>query len=96
MLSVVLGTIRGRVMGHHVEEPVLEKVERAVIGLAEPLAGLDHLVENRLDPCATGDGAQNIADRALLFAEVLELASEFCVVGGHAGHLGSLGARRGR
>jgi hypothetical protein len=90
MLSVPLSTVGVGVVRHHVEEPVLEKVQGAVVGPAEPFAGFDHLVENGLNPCAAGDGAEDTADRALLLAQVLELASEL-VVGGRAGHLRSLG-----
>ena len=73
------------------QEPVLEEVEGAVVGPAEPLTGFDHLVEHGLDPRASSDGSEDTADRPLLFAHVLELASELGVVGGHAGHLRSLG-----
>lgn len=76
------------------QEPVLEKVQGAVVGPAEPLTCFNHLVENGLDSRAAGDGAEDTAARALLFAHVLQLASELGVVRGQAGHLGSLGARR--
>ena len=78
--SVPLGSVGGGVVRHHLQEPVLEQVEGAVLGPAEPLAGLDHLVENGLDPRTAGDGAEDAADRALLFAHVLELTSELRVV----------------
>ena len=90
MLSVPLSTPGIGVVRHHVQEPVLEKVQRGVIGPAEPLAGFEHLVENGLDPRVVGDSAEDTADRALLLAHVLELASALGVVGGHAGHLPSL------
>ena len=93
MLSVPLNTLGMGVGRHHVQKPVLEKVQGAVVGPAEPLTGFNHLLENGLDSLATRYGAEDIADRALLFAHVLELASEFGVVRGHAGHLGSLGVR---
>ena len=70
MLSVVLSTLCLGVVRRHVQEALLEEVERAVIGLAEPFAGLDHLVEDRLDPCAAGNSAKDIADRVLLLPEV--------------------------
>ena len=84
------------VVRRHVQEALLEQVERAVLGPAEPLAGLDDLVQHRLDPRAAGDGAQDAADRALLLAQILDLASELCVVGGHAGHPRSLGPAAAR
>ena len=80
MLSVPLGTLGVGVGSHYVQEPVLEQVERPVIGPAEALTGFDHLVEHGLDPSAAGDGAEDSANRALLFAHVLELASELGVV----------------
>ena len=80
MVPVPLGSVGGGVVRHHLQEPVLEQVEGAVLGPAEPLAGFDHLVENGLDPRTAGDGAEDTADRALLFAHVLELASELRVV----------------
>jgi hypothetical protein len=49
MLSVRLSTLGIGVVRHHVQEPVFEKVQGAVIGPAEPLTGFDHLVENGLD-----------------------------------------------
>ena len=73
MVPVPLGSVGGGVVRHHLQEPVLEQVEGAVLGPAEPLAGFDHLVENGLDPRTAGDGAEDTADRALLFAHVLEL-----------------------
>ena len=76
MLSVPLSTLGVCVVCRHVKEPALEKVERAVIGPAEPLAGFDDLVQDRLDTCAAGDGAKDAADRALLLTEVLQLTSE--------------------
>jgi hypothetical protein len=51
-----------------VKESVLEEPERSVIGVAESSAGLDHLVENRLEPRSAGDGAKDPADRLLLRA----------------------------
>ena len=80
MLPVVLGTLRLGAVRRYMEEPVLEQVERAVIGPAESLAGHHPHVEDRLDPSAAGDGAQDPPDRALLFADVHELASELGIV----------------
>jgi hypothetical protein len=91
MLPVPFGGLGVRVVRNRVQEPVLEQVEGAIVGPAEPLTRLDHLVENRLDPRAPSDGAEDAADRAVPFAQVLELASELSVVGGHPGHLLSLG-----
>jgi hypothetical protein len=50
MLPVVLSALCFGVVRCDVKEPLLEEIERAVIGFAEPLASLDDLVENRLDP----------------------------------------------
>ena len=68
------------------EELFLQEIERPVIGVAEPLGGFDDLVEHRLQPSRTGDGAQDATDRALLLAEILELAGGVMVVAGRAGH----------
>ncbi len=48
MLGVVLDGFGEAVVRSRVEKPVLEEVERTLVGLRQPLAGLDHLVENRL------------------------------------------------
>ena len=69
-----------------VEERPLEEPERPVIGSAESRAGVDHLVENRLQAYGAGDRAKDAADRALLPAHVLELTSELRAIGGHASH----------
>jgi hypothetical protein len=50
VLSVVFRTLGLAMMCDRVQKTMLEEPERAVIGFAEPLAGLDDLVENRLDP----------------------------------------------
>jgi hypothetical protein len=71
-----------------VQEFLLEEVERAVIGLAESFAGLDHLVEDRLESLRAGDGPKDAADRALLLARVLEPAGELGVVR-YPGHPGA-------
>jgi hypothetical protein len=91
MLAVVLdvfgeGMVRGRV-----EETVPEEVECSLVGVAQPLAGLHHLVENRLQAARAGDGAKDGADRSLLLPHVLELTNELGAVGGDAGHSRSLG-----
>jgi hypothetical protein len=54
MLSVPLNTLGASVGRHHVQEPVLEKVQGAVVGPAEPLTYFNHLVENGLDSRAAG------------------------------------------
>jgi hypothetical protein len=77
-----------------VEESLLEKPERAVIGVAESPARLDDLVENRLEPRRAGNGAKDAADRLLLRAGVLELTSKLRGVGGRAGHSRSLSRLR--
>jgi hypothetical protein len=91
MLYVPVSRVGIGVMRDHVQELVLEQVEGAVVGSAEPLTGFDHLVENGLDTGAAGDRAEDTADRPLLFAHVLELPSELGVIERYAGHLGSLG-----
>jgi hypothetical protein len=93
VLPVPLSAVGVGVVRHHVQEPVLEEVQRAVVGSAKVLTSLDHLVENGLNPRAAGDGAEDTADRALPFAHLLELASELDIVGGHTGHLLSLWPR---
>ena len=73
---------------------MLEQVEGAVVGLTQPLTGFDYLVEDGLDTGAAGDvRAEDAADRALLFAHVLELAGELGVVRGNPGHPPSFRAR---
>src|SRR4029450_4498342 len=64
--------------------PAPAQPERAVIGFAEPLAGLDDFVENRLDSRTSGHGAEDAADCALLLPEILELTSLVLGVMGHA------------
>src|SRR4029450_750539 len=91
MLSVPLSRVGVGVVCHNVQEPLLQQVEGAVVGSAQPLAGFDHLVENGLNTGALGDCAEDSADRPLLFAPVLALPSELGVVERYAGHLGSLG-----
>jgi hydrogenase/urease accessory protein HupE len=54
MPPVPLNTLGVGVARHHVQEPVLGKAQGAVVGPAEPLTGLDHLVENGLDSRAAG------------------------------------------
>ena len=66
-----------------------------MVGPAEPLAGLDDLVEHRLDARAARDGAENAADRALLFAQVLDLASELGIAMRRGVHARSL-SREGK
>ena len=90
MFSVPLGSVGVGMVRHHLQEPVLEQVQSAVVGPAQPLTGLDHLVQNGLDPRAADDRAEDTADRPLLFAHVLELANELGVVERYTGHLGSL------
>jgi hypothetical protein len=63
-------------VGDGVEESILEEPERALVRFAEPPAGLDDLVENRLQSLGAGDCAEDVAERALLLAEVLDLARE--------------------
>ena len=48
MLTVVRRGFGEAVVRGRVEELVVEEVERSLIGLGQPPAGLDHLVENRL------------------------------------------------
>jgi hypothetical protein len=91
MLYVPLSTLGVGVVRDRAQEPVLEKVQGAVVGSAEPLTGFYDLVQDGLDPRAADDGAEDTADRALLFAHVVELASELGVVERYTGHLGSLG-----
>ena len=81
MLPVVRSRLRCAGVRGRVEEPVLEQPERTVVGVAEALAGRDHLVEHGFEPCGPSDGPQDAADRALLRTKVFELASELCVVG---------------
>ena len=59
MFRVVLAAAEPRVVRHDVQKSVVKEVERAVFGLAEPLAGADHLVENRLQSRGARDGAQD-------------------------------------
>src|SRR5215218_125842 len=76
------------------EEFLVEEIKRAVIGIAEPPGGFDDLVQHRLQPARTGDGAQDATDGALLLAEILELARGVVVVAGRAGHGAQLRPRR--
>jgi hypothetical protein len=57
MLPVVLRALRRAVMDSQVEEFVLEEPERPVVGVAKSSAGLDHLLENRLEPRGLSDGS---------------------------------------
>src|SRR4029450_3959884 len=77
-------TLFRSVVGGRLQKIVLEEPERAVIGFAEPLAGLDDFVENRLDSRTSGHGAEDAADCALLLPEILELTSLVLGVMGHA------------
>jgi len=61
---------------------VLEEPERSVIGVAESSAGLDDLVENRLEPRSAGNGAKDAADCLLLRTEVFGLTSKLRVAVG--------------
>jgi hypothetical protein len=80
MLAIVLGSQRLAVIGDGMEELVLEEPEPAVVSLAESPASLDDLIENRLHPFRTGDRGEDAAERTLLLAKVLDLASELgCV-----------------
>ena len=70
------------------------EVQGAVVGPAEPLAGVDHLVENGLDSRAAGDGAKDTADCVLLRTEILELTSKLRIAGRLAAHSRSLSRLR--
>jgi hypothetical protein len=48
MLAVVLRSPGAALVGDGVEESILEEPERPLVRFAEPPAGLDDLVENRL------------------------------------------------
>jgi hypothetical protein len=93
MLPVVLGTLRLPVIRSRVEEPLVEEIKGAVISIAEPPGGFDDLVQHRLQPGRTSDGAQDATDRTLLLAEILELARSVLVVAGRAGHRAQLRRR---
>ena len=67
---------RPPVVSDRVEEVILEEPERTVLGLAQPPARLDDLVENRLHACGAGCRTQHRADRLPLLLQVLELAGE--------------------
>jgi hypothetical protein len=54
MLSVVLGHRLVAVVNSGAEHAVLEQPERTVVGVAEPSAGLDDLLEHRLEPGRDG------------------------------------------
>jgi hypothetical protein len=90
MLSVVLLTGPLAFVCAHVEEPVLQKPDGPVIGFAKSPACLCHLLEYRLQACRTGHGPQHAADRALLFAHVLEFTGEVPAVPRDASHSLSL------
>jgi hypothetical protein len=68
MVPVILGTPRLTVVRRHTKQPLIEQIERAVVGAAEPPTGLDDLVENRLQPGRTRDRSKDTTDRALLLA----------------------------
>jgi hypothetical protein len=61
-----------------------------VVGLAQSPAGLGDLLEDRFQPGAASNSAENAADRALLLAHVLEFLGEVGVVPRNAGHSISL------
>jgi hypothetical protein len=75
MLPVIFRTLRLAVVCDRLQKIVLEEPERTVIRFAEPLTGLDDLIENRLDPRAPRDSAKHTADCALLLTEILQLTS---------------------
>jgi hypothetical protein len=59
-----------------VQEVVAEEPEPARVCVAEPPRRLDDLVENRLEALPLGHSPQNVADRALLLAQFVELSTE--------------------
>jgi hypothetical protein len=97
MLPIVLGALGRAFMYRKTEEvSFVEKPERAVIGVTEASAGLNDLVEDRLEPGRARNGAKNAADRELLRSKVLDLTNKRRVVVGHSSHARSLGRRRSR
>ena len=87
MLPVIGGRRNRRgLIRDKVKQAVLEQKQRAVVGTAESLHGLDYLVENRLKPGRASDRPQDPADRPLLLARVLELTRKVRVRGPDAAH----------
>jgi len=90
VLSVILLARPLALVRAQVQEPVLEKPERAVVGATESLAGFGHLPEHRLKPRRASDRAEDGANRALLFTDILEFSGESRAVGRDASHSHSL------
>jgi hypothetical protein len=67
MRTVVFGTSGLPLIRNHTEKLSLEEIERPVIGVAEPSACFDDLIQDWLQPARARDGPENTADRALLF-----------------------------
>src|SRR5262245_55315373 len=82
MIPVVRGTRRIAFIRRHIEELMLEEIERAVIGGAESSGRFDDLIKDRLQPGRTSDSAQDAADRALVLTQLLELTSSISVGAG--------------
>jgi hypothetical protein len=74
MLAVVLSSFGDTVMCSRMEQPIPEEPQRAVVGVAQPLAGFDDLVEDRLEPLRLSDGSKHAADCPLLRPQVFDLA----------------------
>lgn len=76
VLAVVPRDFGAALMGDGVEEAVLEEPESALVRLADSPTCLDHLIEHRLQSIRAGDRSEDVAERALLLAEVFYLACE--------------------
>jgi hypothetical protein len=76
MLLVVLEPIRDAAVGDGVKQALPQQPHPPVLGLAQAICRFDDLVQHGLQPLGAGDRPQNIAQGALLRAQVVELARE--------------------
>jgi len=81
MLAIEVRTLRFALVGHGLQQAVLQQPERPMVGLAQPPARLDDLVEHRLQPGCARHCTKHGADRSLLRAQSFHPAGELVGVG---------------
>jgi hypothetical protein len=69
-----------------VKDAVFEKPERPVVGVAEPPAGIGHLVEYWLQPLRARDRPKHATDRPFFLAEIFDLTSQLRLIAAGNSH----------